>query len=331
MDKDKTIFLDLIKFIKQKNVFLRNVVIFFLLFGLFKIFISEDLYKSKITLYPAGELNESSNLLSQYNDYMQLMGISSSDNNFYIPDIIESNSLKKEIIYKNWNNFKYKVPMNLIDYWKIDDSSIYNKIKRIFGGSFYNKNLYEKNAAISRLNNLIEINENNSGLIEVTVFMNEPKMASDIANYIAEYVVDFVKKQQLIFANKSKDFILERKQIAHEELSDSEVDITNFRKKHPLILDTPELQLERARLIRNVQVNQEVYITLREQLEIAKIETTKERLFINVLDKAEPDYKKAKPKILLTLIVFIFFGFIFAILLLLLYFNYEKYKSKYNF
>jgi len=180
-----------------------------------------------------------------------------------------------------------------------------------------------------KLNELITINENNSGLIEVSVLMNEPQMAADIANFIAQYVVDFIKNQQISFANKSKKFIIERKNISHDELNSSEEFLTNFRKRNPLALDTPELQLERARLIRNVKVNQEVYITLRKQLEIAKIEASKERLLINVLDKAEPTHKKTKPKILLILIIFTIFGFLFGILSQLIMLNYKKLISKY--
>ena len=69
--------------------------------------------------------------------------------------------------------------------------------------------------------------------------------------------------------------------LAKEELNDSEEKLTVFRKKNPLVLDTPDLQLQRARLLRSLDVNQQVFITLREQFEIAKIEASKERLFIN--------------------------------------------------
>ena len=98
------------------------------------------------------------------------------------------------------------------------------------------------------------------------------------------------------------------------DLIASENKLTNFRKKHPMSLDTPELQLQRLRLIREVEVNQEVFITLRNQLEIAKIEESKERLFINILDIAEPSIKKTHPKIFLLLVIFFFVGLLLSIL-----------------
>ena len=81
-----------------------------------------------------------------------------------------------------------------------------------------------------------------------------------------------------------------------------------------MLNDTPEIQLLRLRLIREVEVNQEVFITLRNQLEIAKIEEAKERLYVNILDKAYPSVKKENPKIILLLLIFSFLGFMSAIL-----------------
>ena len=122
-----------------------------------------------------------------------------------------------------------------------------------------------------------------------------------IANYISQYVVDFIKNQQKSFANKTKEFVLERMNLAKVDLEKSEVKLTEFRKVNPLALDTPDLQLIRARYMRDVKVNQQIFITLREQLEIAKIESNKERLYINILDNAYPNPSKEKPKTIVEL------------------------------
>ena len=48
----------------------------------------------------------------------------------------------------------------------------------------------------------------------------------------------------------------------------------------------------RERLESAVEENRAVYITLRQQFEIAKIDEAKEKLLINILDTAEPAKKK---------------------------------------
>ena len=71
-------------------------------------------------------------------------------------------------------------------------------------------------------------------------------------------------------------------------------------------------------MLRSVEVNQQVYITLRQQYELAKIEELKEKPVINILDKAKPAAKKSKPKrvlIVLLTIVTSFFGSIYFIYL----------------
>jgi len=285
----------------------------FFLFGLFYVFTSDTLYKSTITLYPAGELSDSSNILSQLSEYTETFGVSMpTKSNYYIPDIIDSYSLKNEIVNKEWNSKKFPNKTNLIEYWEINDYSFLERIitylKLNFNNNFFDKDLYDLNKAIKKLDKLISVNEAYSGLIEVEVLFEEPQLSADIANYISQYVINFVNKEQKTFARKTKTFTEERFKIAENELIDSEDELTNFRKEYPLINDTPELQLLRLRLARNVEVNQEVYITLRNQLEIAKIEESKERLFINILDKAYPSIKKEHPKIFLLLFIFSFLG-----------------------
>ena len=303
----------LINFLRNKGIM--KFFLSFFLFGLFYVFTSDTLYKSTITLYPAGELSESTNILSQLSEFTETFGVSvPTKSNYYIPDIIDSYSLKNKIVNKEWDSRKFTNKTNLIDYWEINDYSFLERIitylKLNFNNNFFDKDLYDLNKAIKKLDKLISVNEAYSGLIEVEVLFEEPQLSADIANYISQYVINFVNKEQKTFARKTKTFTEERFKIAENELIDSEDELTNFRKEYPLINDTPELQLLRLRLARNVEVNQEVYITLRNQLEIAKIEESKERLFINILDKAYPSIKKEHPKIFLLLFIFSFLGFL---------------------
>ena len=112
--------------------------------------------------------------------------------------------------------------------------------------------------------------------------------------------------------------------IAKTHLLESENKLTEFKKKNPVTLDTPEIQLERMRILRDVEVNQEVFITLRNQFEISKLEQSKERLFINILDDAYPSANKAYPKIFITLIFTIIIGYFISIFSTLIFFNFKK-------
>ena len=92
----------------------------------------------------------------------------------------------------------------------------------------------------------------------------------------------------------------------------SEDVLTEFRKQNPLRLDTPSIEMKRERLESAVEENRAVYITLRQQFEIAKIDEAKEKLLINILDTAEPAVKKTRPKRTLIVVLSFFAGLIIA-------------------
>ena len=105
--------------------------------------------------------------------------------------------------------------------------------------------------------------------------------------------------------------------LSQSELRQSENILAEFRNVNPLNQDTPMQQLNRLRLIRDVDVNQEVYITIKKQLELAKIEESKERLFINVLDRATPPIYKEYPKRFLIIISFTVINLFISMIFLL--------------
>ena len=318
---------DFIAFVYDNKKFIKRISLVIFILSIFYSLFTDVYYKSEITLYPAGELSDSGEIFSDFSDIIENLGISelSNDNNFYIPDIIESKSLKKKIVNKNWNNEKFKTSVNLIDYWEINKISWLGSFVRIINIYLNNLSLNTELAyeleAIQKLDELIYVDEKNSGLIEIVVLMNEPKLASDIANFIASYVVDYVSQEQRHFATKNKEYLSNRLLLSKNDLYDSENELTAFRKTYPISHDTPELQLSRLRLTRSVDVNQEVYITIKKQLELSKIEESKERLFINILDEASPSVYKEYPKRLIIIISFTILGVFISILYLLVIFR----------
>jgi len=310
----------LLKFIFNNKSNIKKYLFITLCLSIIYSFFSKVYFQSEITLYPAGELSTSTEIYSDFKDAIESFGFesSNSENNFYIPDIIESRRLKKEIVYKEWNTSKSSNAINLIDYWELTDTNIFSKIilliKNTFNSYDYNSKLKYEEEAVQLLDDLIYVDEKNSGLIEVIVLMDEPQLAADIANFISEYVVRYVGEEQKVFARKTKVFLKKMLDSAQNELKISEINLTLFKEKNPLNLDTPELQLERIRLIRKVEVNQEVYITIRKQYELSKIEESKERLFVNILDNAKPSLYKEYPKRFIIILCFTFLGTFLLIL-----------------
>ena len=304
----------------KNKLLMTKVALFCTTIGITYSLLATIYFESKISLYPAGELSQTGGVLGDFQGLAKSFGIGglASAPTYNIPDVIKSRRLKKDIVLRRWKTNNFPGGSNLIQYWELDKPPFFSPMKLIrqflpsggFSSSKLDKETYE---AILRLDELISVKEEISGMISVTVLMEDPKLASDIANYIAEYVKRFISIEQKREASRNKVFVEKQMEEAKKQMGNSEDSLTDFRKDHPLRLDTPSIEMMRERLQSTVEENRAVYITLRQQFEIAKIDEAKERLLINILDTAEPAVKKAKPKRTLIVILSFIFGLFLAV------------------
>ena len=297
--------------------------------GLIYALVATPFYQSTTTMYPALETENSGGILGSsiagLAESYGLMGLGSAPT-YNIPDIVLSRRIKKNIILSSWKSNNYPDSSNLIKFWEIDKPNrfspfiILDLLKPLFpsgGGFSMSADKIHLENAIEKLQRLISVSEEQSGLIVVSVLMEDPALASDITNYIADYVKNFISYEQEKEAIKKKEFIYSQMLSAKGDLSESEFKLTNFIKRNPLALGNPDLQLQQGRLVREIEENQAVYITLRQQYEIAKIEAEEDKLFINILDKGDIAVRKSKPKRLLILLSSIMLGMMSSVLYLL--------------
>tara|TARA_B100001248_G_scaffold70608_1_gene49960 strand:+ start:1288 stop:2490 length:1203 start_codon:yes stop_codon:yes gene_type:complete len=310
----------LIDLTKRKKKFFLKFSFLTTSIGLIYSLLATVFFASKISLYPAGELVRGGGSLGEFSGLAKSFGLSAfgSAPTYNIPDIINSRKLKKDIVLKPWKTSKNKDKINLISFWEIGKPSFFSplsKLRKLLPAGNSSTSELEKNTdeAILQLDELIGVKEEISGLISVTVLMEDPQLASDIANYIAEYVKRFISIEQKLEATRNRKFIEQQMKEAKLQNEISEDLLTEFRKKNLLRLDTPSLEMKRERLESAVEENRAVYITLRQQFEIAKIDESKEKLLINILDTAEPAVKKAKPKRTIIVLLSFFAGLVFAV------------------
>ncbi len=110
----------------------------------------------------------------------------------------------------------------------------------------------------------------------------------------------------------NREFIQERIQDVKLELETAEEHLKTFREKNRSIIESPQLQLEIGRLTRDVELQNQLFITFQEQLELAKIKELDETPTLTVLDKAVSTLNKDKPNLKLMIVIPILLGGIFA-------------------
>ena len=132
--------------------------------------------------------------------------------------------------------------------------------------------------------------------------------------------------------SKKKYFIKNRLDDIKAGLRSSEEQLKNFRINNRSISSSPGLLLEQSRLIREVEVQTQVYITLKQEFEMVKIEEIDISTIVQVLDPPETPLNKFKPNSTKTKLVFILMGMFlsFAYLIIIDWFKKNRNSFKQN-
>ena len=93
------------------------------------------------------------------------------------------------------------------------------------------------------------------------------------------------------------------------ELENSEIELKNFKESNRGYNDSPELFMIYSQKFREVEAKKEVYMTLQQQLELARIEEVKRSPILHILDHAVSPIKKSSPNRLAFLIISSIVGF----------------------
>ena len=303
----------------QKIIIIKRTLAISILFLVYSL-VATPFYESKISLYPAGTLAETgtafNNSLQGIAESFGLGGISGGQT-FNIPDIINSQRLKKAVVLNQWESQKFPEQSTLVKYWELDKTKWYSIkpiIKKLIP-YFSSSSAPERSQlfnGIEQFGSLITVDESSTGLIEVSVLMEEPQLAADIANYISDFVKDFVSYEQGKEAKRNLKFIKNQLINSKDDLERSEKELTQFKEKFSYT--NPSLDEMRGRLKRNIESNLQVYITLRQQYELAKIDESRDLLMITILDEAEAPVLKKKPRRKIIVISGIITGFFFSTL-----------------
>ena len=102
----------------------------------------------------------------------------------------------------------------------------------------------------------------------------EPRIAADMANIMAPAIVDFTIEAHIKQAKLNREFIEFRQAEVNEKLTEVEEVLKVFRERNRSTIESPQLQLELERLMREVEIQTQVYITLQQQYELSRIEET---------------------------------------------------------
>ncbi len=134
-----------------------------------------------------------------------------------------------------------------------------------------------------------------SGIVSLSVSAPDPGLAAAVANRLVDYLNRFNLETRQSQARQRRDFVELRLREAEQSLRQAEDDLRRFLERNRRFDDSPQLRFENDRLQRQVQLRQELYLTLSRELETARIEEVNDAPVFTVIDSAVPPATRSHP------------------------------------
>lgn len=202
--------------------------------------------------------------------------------------------------------------INILDRW-------YSKIKNVVASIIVvnkdkNNNIEVESHfkdTIKQIRDSITVNSvKNTNMIEISFENNNPELAAEIANTVAAVFVD-----KSLIINRSK--ASEVKKFIEEQLPEKEKELTEEEEKlqYERLEELPDKELRLARLERAVRVSENIYLSLLEKYQEARINEVMEFGDIRIIDKALAPDEPIKPRKILNLAIGGILGLMLGVML----------------
>ena len=163
--------------------------------------------------------------------------------------------------------------------------------------------------AVKKLNDdVLAFDQDSKGTFRVIkVTTEDPLFAKELADVVLAELEALNRYFKSETVSEKNTFIENRIASVAGDLEGSEQTLKDFKERNRQI-SSPALQLEQERLERDVEVQKGIYLTLKQQLELAKIEEVQQTSVVQVLDRPTVAYKPSNKKLVLSVILSFILG-----------------------
>lgn len=151
--------------------------------------------------------------------------------------------------------------------------------------------------AVDKLRNMVSLKPPDARAKRMIMELSVKAQSADLAKNIAAGVLDAIMAQggdeRTQKAIQNRDFIQQRLRDSELGLRQAETALAAFLTRNHKI-DVPRLAAENERLERAVKVQEELFMSLRKELELAKIKVQENKTLLKILE--QPSAKRTGPK-----------------------------------
>jgi tyrosine-protein kinase Etk/Wzc len=157
--------------------------------------------------------------------------------------------------------------------------------------------------AVKKLNKLVSVTTNaQTNIVTLSVDARYATLAAEVANGFVAKLNAFNTQSRQSQAREQRKFVEQRLADGESALRAAEEDLRTFYERNRTWQQSPQLTFEEGRHRRQVEIRQELYLTLQREYEAARMQEVNDTPVITVIDSATPPAKRSKPqRILLTL------------------------------
>ena len=191
----------------------------------------------------------------------------------FYAELLESNDLLREVATTT-----YRLPDDhaftgdMIEYLRIRES---NRDEAIV-------------EAVRRLRSMISVNTDRlTGLVRVEVDTRSRQLSVQIASRLLELLSDYNLRRRQSQARAEREFAEQRLTEVRNDLTAAEQALAQFLGRNRRVQDSPQLGAEEQRLQRQVQLRQQVYLSLAQSYEAAKVEEVRNTPLLTVVERPD--------------------------------------------
>lgn len=153
--------------------------------------------------------------------------------------------------------------------------------------------------AVKRLGKMLSVGyDAKTNLVTITADAKWPDLSAAMANRAVALVAEMNAEERRSRAREKRTFMQERTDSAQAALDSAERQLRQFYEQNRQWSSAPTLVYEEGRLRRQVEVANDLYLTVRRELETARIEEDNHGTQITVVDTAIPPRKELWPAVL---------------------------------
>jgi LPS O-antigen subunit length determinant protein (WzzB/FepE family) len=146
-----------------------------------------------------------------------------------------------------------------------------------------------------------------SGIITISAEFPDPLVSAQITDYAVKYLANYIVEYRIEKAHRDLQFVKDRYDEKKEEFLKSQFTLAHFRDAN-MNMVTASARSEEQRLQDHYNLTFNVYNSLAQQLEQARIKVQETTPVIKILEPVQVPFERIKPKRSLIILISVFLG-----------------------